>query len=90
MRLDIGQARMTFRNGGCTRQRAEQISRLTFEYVHRAAGTGGAPRGRRIERIDVPPLRLALDAMSTQQIARAAARAVLRAVSPSTDIGSES
>jgi hypothetical protein len=83
MRLDIEHAHITFRNGGCTRQRAEQISRLTFEYVHRAAARGAPSGGRRVERINVPPLRLALDTMSNRQIARVAARAVLRAVSGS-------
>lgn len=80
MRVEIKQARIVVRNGGCSRQRAETISRLTFESVHQMM-TGQPPSGgRRLEHVETAPLRLTLDAMSDQQVARAAAPAVLRAI----------
>lgn len=82
MRVEIQQARMTFRNGGCSRSRAENISRLTFEYVHQLLAGGQPSNDRRLDRIEVAPLRLALHTMSDQQIARATAHAVLRAIDP--------
>jgi hypothetical protein len=81
MRVEIEQAQMVFRNGGCSRERAENISRLTFEYVYQMTA-GRLPNGRRLKRIEAAPLRLAIDAISDRQVARAAARAVFRAVLP--------
>ena len=79
MRVEIEQAQVVFRSGGCSRERAENISRLTFEYVHQMTA-GRLPNGRRLKRIVAAPLRLAIDAMSDRQVAHATARAVFRAI----------
>ena len=86
MRVEIDQAQVVFRSGGCSRQRAENISRLTFEYVHQMMVGRRASNGQRLKRIEATPLRLALDAMSDQQVARAVARSVFRAVASSARI----
>ena len=86
MRVEIEQAQIVFRNGGCSRQRAENISRLTFEYVHQMMVGRRMSNDRRLERIESTPLRLALGAMSDQQVARAAARAVFRAVASTAHV----
>jgi hypothetical protein len=90
MQMKIEQARMVFRNGGCSRHRAENISRLTFEYVHRMTAGQQLAAGRRVERVEAPSVRLALGAMSDREVARAAAREVFRAIISAATIGTGS
>ena len=86
MRVEIEKAQMIFRNGGCSAERAENISRLTLDYVHQMMVGRRASNGERLKRIEATPLRLPLEAMTDHQVARAAARSALRAVGSSARI----
>ncbi len=76
MLMEIQQARMLFLNGGCSPERAANISRLTFKYVHAMAGSW--PRGIQDGRFETGPLKLPLHAMSDDEVARATAQTILR------------
>lgn len=79
--MEIERARITFRDGGCSRDRAQNISRLTFEYLSEMPEVRAVPYGnQRIASVETPPLRLQLSLTSDYAAARAAARHILRAV----------
>ncbi len=86
MRVEIEQAQMVFRNAGCSPQHAQNIARLTFDYVHQMMVGRRASNVQRLNRIEAAPLRLDLDSMSDHQVARAAARTVFRAVASTARI----
>jgi hypothetical protein len=79
--MKIEQARIMFRNCGFPRDRAETISRLTFQHLGRMPDLRAlAYANQRISSVEMPPLRLALSSLSDRGAARIIARHILEAV----------
>jgi hypothetical protein len=80
-RVRLGHVRVSLANAGGHERRAESISRLMFDHVQRLVETRGAPlRGGSLGRLSAGPVRLSLDAMDDDAIARASAAEVYRAL----------
>ena len=87
--MEIEQTSVTFRGGGCSRERAGTIARLTLQHLGRmTAGSGLSPSARTLGRVAVAPLRLPLGSMSDDAVARAAASQIVRSlVTPTSPVG---
>jgi hypothetical protein len=77
--MEIGQARVTFRGGCCSGERAGNIARLALQHLGRmTAGSGFSPSARVVGRVEVAPIRLPLGSMSDDAVARAVASQIVR------------
>jgi hypothetical protein len=80
-RVQFGQVRMSFRNGGGHEHRASTISRLTFDHVHQMLDAH-RPRlpAAVVDHLRVGPVRVSLAGMDDEEIARASAAEIYRAL----------
>jgi hypothetical protein len=80
-RVQFGQVRMSFRNGGGHEHRAPTISRLTFDHVQQMLD---ARRPRLptavVDHLRVGPVPVSLAGMDDDEIARASAAEIYRAL----------
>lgn len=79
--MEIDRARVTFRGGGCTADRAATIAKLALRHVQTMAAGQAWARSGRLGRVEVPPVRLPLGAMSDEAAARAAASQIVQSLS---------
>ena len=80
--IEVGEASLMILNGGGNVIRAERIARLTFDYVRELMERElqHLDRDVSIAGLEVPPIKVNLDTMDDDAIARAGAEAVRRAV----------
>lgn len=81
-RIEFGEVRMSFANSEQHTQRAENISRLTFQYVQRQMErrVSRLPASRQLNYVDVAPVHVSFDTMDDDGIARASAHEIYRAI----------
>ncbi len=81
-RMEFGEVRMAFTNGGRDERRAENISRLTFAHVERLMDGRLRRLGADVEigHLRVGPVGVSFETMSDEAIARAGAAEIYRAL----------
>lgn len=81
-RVELGTVRLTILDGGGHESRAARIARLTFDYVRELLEREVQQLGADVTlaQLDVPPVRVSLDTMDDEAVARASAEAIHRAL----------
>jgi hypothetical protein len=80
--LEVSEVGLTIINGDGHAIRAERIARLTFDYVRELMERElqHLDSDVSVDRLAVPPIRVTLDTMDDEAVARASAAAIHRAV----------
>jgi hypothetical protein len=81
-RMDVGEVRMSFAGGEGHAGRTEQISRLTFEHLHRMMDSRlkKMDQSTHLNYLSVGPIRVSFDAMTDDAIAQESATEIYRAL----------
>jgi len=81
-RVELGVMRLTIIDGGVRDARAARIAQLTSVYLRELMGHEMQSLGADLSlaQLDVPPVRLSLDTMDDEAVARAGAEAICRAL----------